>query len=110
VYAAIQAKLHDHIKPLRRIRADIPVDVEAIVMRALERDPRNRVQTAAEFRELLANPESIHRAHAAPRRRALWDTPPWLRVVAISLAVLGGAGIVGWVLTMLRHAIARPAH
>jgi hypothetical protein len=107
VYAAIQAKLHDHLKPLRRIRGDIPVDVETIVMRALERDPRNRIQTAAELRELLANPESIHRAHAAPRQRARWDVPEWLRVAMISLGVLGGAAIIGWVLT---HVGARPGH
>jgi serine/threonine protein kinase len=108
VYAAIQAKLHDHIKPPRRIRDDIPADVETIVMRALERDPRNRIQTAVDLRELLANPESIHqRAHAAPRRRAMMDVPQWVRVVVMSLAVLSGAGIVGWILT---HVIARPGH
>jgi serine/threonine protein kinase len=110
VYAAIQAKLHDHIKPPRRIRGDIPVDVETIVMRALERDPRNRIQTAAELRELLANPESIHRAHAAPRQRALWDVPEWLRVAMISLGVLVATGFVGWVLTILTHVIRRPGH
>jgi serine/threonine protein kinase len=87
VYAAMHAKLHDHITPLRRIRADIPADVETIVMRALERNPRHRIQTAAELRELLAHPESIqHRPRAAPRRRP---------------------GIVGWLLT---HVRARPGH
>jgi serine/threonine-protein kinase len=108
VYAAIQAKLHDHLKPLRRLRADIPADVETIVMRALAREARGRIQTAAEFRELLANPESIHQyAPAASRRRALPDVPQWVRVIAISLGVLGSAGIVGWILT---HAVARPGH
>jgi serine/threonine-protein kinase len=107
VYAAIQSKLHDHLKPLRRIRDDIPADVETIVMRALERDPRNRIQTAAEFRELLANPESIHQAHIAPLRRVMWEVPQWVAVSAISIGVLSGAALVGWILT---HVAARPGH
>ncbi len=54
VYAAMHAKLHDRLTPLRRIRGDISVEVEALVLRALARAPRSRIQTATEFRESLA--------------------------------------------------------
>jgi eukaryotic-like serine/threonine-protein kinase len=108
VYAAIQAKLHDSITPPRRIRADLSADIDTIILRTLARDPRQRIQTAAEFRELLAKPESIHHVSAASRRVGIpIDLPPWVRVLVIASGVLAGAAALGWI---LMHVAARPAH
>ena len=43
------------VKPLRSVRANIPPTVEALCMRALDRDPKKRPASAAAFAEDLAN-------------------------------------------------------
>ncbi|MCK5940594.1 MAG: protein kinase, partial [Planctomycetes bacterium] len=47
--ALIQSIQRDEPKPLRETDPTIPVDLETIVCKALEKDPRRRYQTAAEM-------------------------------------------------------------
>ena len=47
------AILRDHPKPLTSVRADLPGELERIVSRCLEKDPRERFQTALELRNEL---------------------------------------------------------
>jgi eukaryotic-like serine/threonine-protein kinase len=107
VYAAIQAKVQGSPKPPRRIRGDIPADLEAIVMRALERDPRDRIPTAAAFAELLRHPETIHTAAHVAHRRRLPELPRWVHITLLALAVLGASALLAW---LLPHAAPRSAH
>lgn len=52
--AALMIKhLTEPPEPLERRRADIPVDLAAIVMRLLEKDPDNRFQSAADLAQSL---------------------------------------------------------
>ena len=41
-------------KPLRSIRPDVPAQLEAVVLKALEKDYKDRIQTMEEFTRLLA--------------------------------------------------------
>ena len=45
----MHAVVHDDPPQLREIRPDLPADVEAIVSRALQKDPARRYQSAAEM-------------------------------------------------------------
>jgi eukaryotic-like serine/threonine-protein kinase len=48
-YATLKAILHDPIVPVERKRPDVPPDLSRILMRALERNPDNRYESAQEF-------------------------------------------------------------
>ena len=63
--------------PLRQVRRDAPRSLEAVVARAMDRNPARRHQTALELMDdLVAVREEIAdaSAHAAQRRR---DAEPW---------------------------------
>jgi serine/threonine-protein kinase len=47
--ATLNAVAYEAVPPPSTVRADYPADLEAIVMRALDRDPLRRYQTAAEM-------------------------------------------------------------
>lgn len=49
--ATVIAQVKQKPKPLRELRPDIPPALEAVVMRALEKSPANRYQTAEELAE-----------------------------------------------------------
>jgi hypothetical protein len=53
----------------RAIRADIPRELERVVMRSMDRDPKRRFQDYASFREALQPFAAAHVAPAGPIRR-----------------------------------------
>jgi len=78
------AILRDAPKPLTRVRADIPGDLERVVGRCLEKNPRERFQTALDVcNELRRVRQTVERGEsgAPPASR---DTPP----TQVSIAVL----------------------
>ncbi|MEJ2207085.1 MAG: protein kinase [Gemmatimonadota bacterium] len=87
---AILAKLlTEKPAPLRARRERVPVQVEAAVLRALEKLPADRFGTAAEFAAALAStdPVPIQAKPTSPRTRSLsWGT------VAATAIVFTGAG------------------
>jgi len=88
----------------------IPASVEAVVMRALEKDRERRYSTAAEFRDALENAEAepsgagVRLAAASARLGktaggALWDRR-WMLSVALRSLWIG----LGWVVRQLVRA------
>lgn len=61
--ATVIAQVKQKPKPLRELRPDIPPALEAVVMRALEKSPANRYQTAEELAEAF---RAIQRQLAPP--------------------------------------------
>ena len=56
-------------KPLRSIRPDVPAQLEAVVLKALEKDYKDRIQTMEEFLSLLAQaPSGEEQPMARPTR------------------------------------------
>ncbi len=78
--AMVAAHLAQIPRPLEELRADVPSAVADAIARALAKDPADRFQTAAAFRDALPTP-----AAAFPRGRR-----SGLRALAAGLAALAG--------------------
>jgi len=78
--AMVAAHLAQTPKPLQEVRAEVPGAVAAAIARALAKDPADRFQTAAAFRDALPPP-----AGGYPRGRR-----SGLRALAAGLAALTG--------------------
>jgi TolB-like protein len=77
--------LSEPAPPLRAVRAGIPSSVERAVLRALEKSPTARYQTAAAFAEALAPAADV--AAASRLRLLLWG--------AGAVVAVAGAALVG---------------
>ncbi len=78
--------------PSRKVQVDVRLD--EIVLRALEKTPELRFQTAADFRtqvETLAIGASSNarRSDSPPAGATSWTRSPWLVVAAVLLVLLG---------------------
>lgn len=95
--AAAVADQHVHAVPVpvRQLAPDVPVALESVIMRALEKPPEDRYPTAAEMKSDLERliVASSAPAPAAPKRSRAWV---WLVLVAVLLALgLGAAWALG---------------
>lgn len=79
VYAAIRAKVRNDPPPPRRLRGDIPPEIEEIILHAIERDPRRRFESASDMLEALAHPEGVKPSDRAVRKRPDPGLALWLR-------------------------------
>jgi serine/threonine-protein kinase len=55
IMAVIAAHLHEPVQPLAGLRADVPADLEAVVVRCLEKDPARRFADVGGLGEALAS-------------------------------------------------------
>lgn len=88
VQAVLARHLNETVPALRTTRPDIPVHVEAAILRALAKSPAARFSTPAEFLDALSRP--------APR--TLWRSRRLL-LGAMALVLIGGAALLartGW--------------
>ena len=99
VYAAMRAKLQDDPTPPRRLRPDISPALEEIILHALERDPRDRPESALELREALAHPESVVITGRAARQRPKPTMPRWLRTLLAVAGAVAAYGLLVWALS-----------
>lgn len=85
--------MRDHPRPVAELRRDLPADVSRLIARCLEKDPRDRVQTA---HEILLELRSVRRAWesgaTAPAARRV-ATAPW-PFVATAMLVASLTAIV----------------
>ena len=68
-FAVLHEILHGQVIPVRRHRAEVSAPVEAVVMRALERDLAARFQSMREFVSALRTAETAPAVAPVPRRR-----------------------------------------
>jgi hypothetical protein len=96
---------HDDPLPLRSVEATVPADLETVVLKALNKDPRDRYGTAAEFaddleRFLAGRPVLARRPSAADRaRRWAGRHPATVATAVMSLLVVLVASAITAVLT-----------
>ncbi|MBE3562046.1 MAG: serine/threonine protein kinase, partial [Ktedonobacteraceae bacterium] len=67
--------LYEQPQPLHEIKPGIPPALEAVIMRALEKDPARRYQQAAEFRQALQQ-ALVEEAHSLISGTATVPVPP----------------------------------
>ena len=100
-FAIMNDRLLNHPVPPREINPEISPQLQEIIYRAMERDPKNRYATAKEFAHDLAHPDQVgvedrEELHNWRARRS-----PWLRKVLfyIGLALIPVAvfGLLFWV-------------
>jgi serine/threonine-protein kinase len=102
VYAAMRAKMRDDPTSPRRLRPEISPALEEVVLHALERDPRDRFDSALGLRDVLVHLESVVITNRAARLRPKARLPLWLRTL---LTIVGGLIVYG----LLFFAITRVA-
>ena len=78
--------LHDP-EPARNRRPEISVELDEILMRAMERDPRRRYQTASEMAWELENPEQVGVEDGEPRPKLSIRRGPGLRRLMLYAAL-----------------------
>ncbi|MEM7244580.1 MAG: protein kinase [Acidobacteriota bacterium] len=98
----------------RRLSADLPEDVQTIVLKAIESDPNDRYPSAAELaadiRRFLRDEPILARPRSTLHQLRLWSRRHRPLVISASLGVLALiAGIVGTTLLAFRAADQRDA-
>ncbi|MFY1825100.1 protein kinase domain-containing protein [Myxococcus fulvus] len=86
--AVLRAVQHSVIPPPARLNPEVPAELDAVVMRALERDPAARFQTAGELERALAqcvlrHARSVDDTDLAGFLRRLFPTTPTLALPAV---------------------------
>ncbi len=92
--ALIEQILHGNPQPPRRIRPEIPKDLESVILRCLERDPAERFGSAQELLEALGRPLSA--AHGSPPSASRFSPRVAWGLAAALVLVLAGAGYLLW--------------
>jgi eukaryotic-like serine/threonine-protein kinase len=99
----ISAILRDPAPAARSVRADLPVDLDRIIHRCLEKDPNRRYNTSAELDEDLKALRNVSSADAVARTvrsgTQAPTTPRRHRRALFTLAAVIGCGLVlagGW--------------
>jgi eukaryotic-like serine/threonine-protein kinase len=94
VYAAMRAKILKNPIPPRRLRRDISPQIEEILLYALERNPRDRIQSALEFRKALANPDAVVVTDRAAHQHRASRLASWLwKLRALTLGLSSSEGM-----------------
>jgi serine/threonine-protein kinase len=70
-HAMMRAKLDDDPRPPRDLVADIPSGIDEIILRAIERSPRERYRTVREMLDDLNDPARVVRKDRSARRSTL---------------------------------------
>jgi len=91
--AVMRAKTDEEPRPLTYFVPDVDPHLEAIVLEAIERAPRDRYQSASDLLGDLRNPAAVPpRDPYAPRRRGGGRLPRRLIMPLVMVAVLAGLG------------------
>jgi eukaryotic-like serine/threonine-protein kinase len=106
--ATVDAVLNRAPRPARELRRDLSLEIERVIERALEKDPRARYQTAADMRADLVRsriPLASHETQTAP---------PQSRRAGVLYAVAGVAallmlGAAGWYFNLRQRPVTSPS-
>ena len=103
-FAIMNDRLLNNPIPPREIDPSIPAELQEIIYRALERDPKNRYATAKEFLWDLEHPDQVGVAERPELRDWKKRRKPWLRQIAfyIMLALIPVV-IFGLLLWVAKH-------
>jgi serine/threonine-protein kinase len=104
-FAIMNDRLQHNPVPPRQIEPAVTPQLQEIVYRALERDPRNRYASAREFARDLENPDKVEASARPELREWSWRrTPVWRRVLTYSALALIPLAIFTLLVYVARHA------
>ncbi|HEX5577103.1 MAG TPA: protein kinase, partial [Gemmatimonadaceae bacterium] len=92
----ISRRIAEPARRIRSVRPAISDDLEATILRALERIPADRFHSVAEFAAALRNPESV------PRKARAKSRPASIRVAAVAAAIVAVVAVGGWLIANQR--------
>jgi serine/threonine protein kinase len=92
-YVVMNARVSGDPEAPRKLKPELNPALEEVILHALERDPRNRYQTAADMKREMDDLASVKVTHRDQRLRA---PQPWRR--GRGTAYLVAAGVAGWLL------------
>jgi len=103
--AVMSQRVTSEPPPLRRIRPDVPPALEAVVLRAMQRDPVARYQTMAELRHDLEHLDEvdIEAVHALSLYKPVGPMPSTRAVLAIIGALFAALVVLGVVAELLHR-------
>lgn len=95
--------LFDNPEPVLKFDASIPEQISKIVMKALEKDPNDRFQTAEEFALALKNYKDFHLSKNKEKKPQLPLPPPKIEKTKYSVdwKIVSIAGASGGIFTLL---------
>ncbi|HEV3194484.1 MAG TPA: protein kinase, partial [Polyangiaceae bacterium] len=95
IHAVMRAKLNEDPQPPHEVVSDVDPKIEEIILRAIERRPRDRYATATEMLADLQDPSRV-----VPRDPSLRSAPPLLERLHVPRRILV-PGILGIVIATL---------
>jgi serine/threonine protein kinase len=115
-FALLRQIAEDEPLPLRSMDRSIPADLETVLLRAMQKDPRDRYATAAEFADDLDR--FLNGQPVLARRPSVWDRakrwagrhPAAVAAALASLLVLGVASGVSTAVVAAEQAETRKAY
>lgn len=102
----INALLSGSPRPARELKRDLSPEIEDVIGRALEKDPRARYQSAAEMRGALLRAKSIPEARAQGGDRRRSRAKVWYAGAGAAAVVAVAAA--GWYFGFRRQAVTSP--
>jgi eukaryotic-like serine/threonine-protein kinase len=78
-FAVMNDRLVNDPPPAREINPEISIQLQEILYRAMERDPKNRFASAREFAHALAHPECVQIIDRAARKETKPARLPWMK-------------------------------
>jgi serine/threonine protein kinase len=102
--AIMNSRMVNHPVPPREIDPGISPQLQEILYRALERDPRNRYSTAREFSWDLQHQDRVSPADRPELRTSAWRKSPWTRPALVyGLVAMIPVTIFGILLYVAKH-------
>ncbi len=71
--AVITQHLNAPVVPPKAIREDIPVYLDSLILRLLEKDPADRIESARAVAEILESPEKVEESHGVSKEHSVLD-------------------------------------
>lgn len=108
-YALMHAHVQENPPPPRVWQRHLPPGLERVILKAMEKDPNRRFQTAAEFRQALTKfgaPISIRPSYApgpAPANPPRRSRTGWLAGLAVDGLLLITVGFLAYTLGLYPH-------
>ncbi len=104
-FAVMNDRLQNNPVPPRQIEPTVTPQLQEIVYRAMERDPRNRYASAHEFAADLENPDQVETSERPELRDWRWRRPSLMkRVLTYSVLALVPLAIFTLLVYVARHA------